>query len=316
MKAVIAAIVLVAASAHADDSFEAKAQGAQRVKRIENVVWTLTATCDKGDDTENRQCRHVRDTRAAQLAGATLLVDGDADAFDVGAFDAKKKSVALSLSSCIRCSGVEIDGKTWYLAGAGAPPTFAGKDAKMKTQPLFDNARTFSDESAAKAWTKAIGNTKVQLLVKVPAKPAWTADGRSGLTLDIVGFRVVSPCDGTVVIANPPSGPAQPDKLACRAVAAEPAAGPAVDQLTPAIVAEAMKPVVEASKACFEKLGVAGKAKLKLTITADGYISRYDQQGDFVSTATGSCIDKALEQAKFPPSGKPKTTISYPINLP
>jgi len=314
MKAVLAGILLVAATAHADDSFEAKAQGAQRVKRIENVVWALTATCDKGDDTENRQCRHVRDTRVAQLAGVTLLVDGDADAFDLGAYDAKKKSVALSLSSCIRCAGVDIDGKTWFVAGAGAPPSFPA--GKMRTQPLFDNAKAFSDESAAKAWAKALGNTKVQLLVKVPAKATWTADGKNGLTLDIVGYRVVSPCDGTVVLASPPSGPAQPDSLACRAVAAVPAPGAPVDQLTAAVVSDAMKDVVEASKACFEKHGVAGKAKLKLTITGDGYISRYEQQGEFASTPTGACIDKAVEKAHFPASGKPKTTISYPISLP
>lgn len=298
MKAVLAAVLLIAAAAHADDTFEAKAQGAQRIKRIENVVWTLTATCDKGDDTENRQCRHVRDTRAAQLAGATLLVDGDADAFDVGAFDAKKKSVSLSLSSCVRCAGVEVDGKPWVVTGGATK--------------LYDNAKPFTDASAAKAWLKAIGNTRVQLLVKLPAKPV---DGKT-VKVDVLGYRVYSPCDGAIVIANPPSGAAEADKLACRAVAAEPAQGPAVAQLTPAVVTDAMKDVVEASKACFEKYGVAGKAKLKLTITSDGYISRYEQQGDFANTATGTCIDKALEKAHFPASGKPKTTISYPINLP
>ena len=317
MRGLAIAVLLVATSAHAGDTFEAKAQGAERVKRIENVVWTLTASCDKGDDTENRQCRHVRETRAAELAGASLFVDGDADAFDVGAFDAKKKSIALTLSSCIRCAGVDVDGTTWFVAGAGGPPAFTGgREAKMKTQPLFDNAKAFSDESAAKAWTKAIGNAKVQLLVKVPAKATWTADGKAGVTLDIIGYRVISPCDGTVVIANPPSGPAEADKKACRAVAAEPAPGPAVEALTPALITDAMKPVVDASKACFEKYGVAGKAKLKITVAGDGTISRYEQQGDFAGTATGTCIDKALEKARFPASAKAKTTISYPINLP
>ena len=298
MKALIAAVLLVAATAHADDTFEAKAQGATRVKRIENVVWTLTATCDKGDDTENRQCKHVRDTRAAELAGATLLVDGDADAFDVAAYDAKKKSIALSLKPCVRCAGVDVDGKAWVVTGG--------------TGTLYDNAKTFSDASAAKAWVKAIGNVHVQFLVKLPAKPV---EGKT-VKVDVVGYRVVSPCDGTVVVANPPSGAAEPDKLACRAVAAEPAQGAPVDALTPAVITEAMKDVVEASKACFEKMGVAGKAKLKLTITSDGYISRYEQQGDFTGSPTGACIDKALEKARFPASAKAKTTVSYPINLP
>jgi hypothetical protein len=301
MRAIIAAILLVAGAAHADDTFEAKAQGAQRVRRIETVVWALTATCDKGDDTENRQCRHLRETSGAALAGATLLVDGDTDAFDVSTYDAKKKSVGVTLSPCIRCGGVDVDGKAWPITGGG------GK--------LYESAKSFADEAAAKAWLKSIGNAHVQFLVKVPARPI---DGpkASMVKLDIVGYRVSASCTGSIVLASPPSGPAEPDKHACRAVAAEPAPGPAVPALTPAIVSEAMKPVVEAAKACFEKFGVVGKGKLKLTITDGGLISRYEQQGDLVDTPTGACIDKAVENARFPPSGKPKTTISYPISLP
>jgi hypothetical protein len=303
MRALAIAILLVdllaagAGAAHADDTFEAKAQGAQRVKRIENVVWALTATCDKGDDTENRQCRRVRDSRAAELANATLLVDGDADAFDMTAFDAKKKSIGLTLAPCIRCAGVEVEGKSYVVNGG--------------TAKLYDNAKAFSDESAAKAWTKSIGNARVQMLVKVPAK---AVDGKT-VKLDIVGYRVWAPCDGSIIVANPPSGPGEADKKACRAVAAEPAQGPAVKELTAAVVAEAMKPAVDAAQKCFEKFGVAGKAKLKLTVASDGTIARYEQQGDFANTATGACIDKALEKARFPANGKPKTTISFPITL-
>jgi hypothetical protein len=298
MRALTIAILLAAGVAHADDTFEAKAQSAQRVKRIENVVWAFTATCDKGDDTENRQCRRVRDTHAAELANATLLVDGDADAFDMGAFDAKKKSIALTLSPCIRCAGVEVEGKTYTVHGG--------------TAKLYDNAKAFSDEAAAKAWTKSIGDARVQLLVKVPAKPV---EGAKTVKLDVVGYRVYAPCDGSIIIASPPSGPAEADKKACRAVAAEPAPGPAVEQLTAAVVAEAMKPAVDAAQKCFEKYGVAGKAKLKITVAGDGTIARYEQQGDFANTPTGACIDKALEKARFPANGKPKTTISFPITL-
>lgn len=291
------AILLVAGAVRADDTFEARAQTAERVRRIENVVWTLTATCDKGDDTQNRQCRRVRDTRAAELAGETLLVDGDAGAFDLGAFDAKRKSITMTLAPCIRCAGVEVEGASYVVSGG------AGK--------LYDNAKAFSDEAAAKAWVKSIGNVRVQMLVKVPPK----AVSGHAVKLDIVGYRAWAPCDGTIVAASPPSGPGPADKKACRAVAAEPADGPPVAQLTPAVITAAMKPAVDASQRCFETYGVAGKAKLQLTVAGDGTISRYEQQGDFANTPTGACIDKALEKARFPASGKPKTTISFPITL-
>src|SRR3569623_186323 len=166
MRALIPAILLVATlgKARADD-FET----AQRVRRIENVVWALTATCDQGDDTQHRQCKHVRDTRAHELAGATLLVDGDADAFDIAPFDAKKKSIALTLTSCIRCAGVDLEGKSWVVTGG--------------SKKLYDNARAFSDEATAKAWLKPVGRPKVQLHVKVPPK---AVEG-TPVMLDIVG---------------------------------------------------------------------------------------------------------------------------------
>jgi hypothetical protein len=301
MRALVLLSLLAAAPAFADDTFEAKATGAQRLGRVENLVWAFTAPCDSGDDTQQRQCRRVRDTRAAELAGATLLVDADKDAFDVGAWSAQKKSVALTLKSCIRCTGVEVDGKTYVVVGSG--------DAK-----LYDNAKQFADEAAAKAFTTAVANARVQLIVKVPAKPK-LAGAKPTVSLDIIGYRVISPCDGSVVIANPKSGPAEPDKKQCGAIAAGATGGAEVDQLTPPVINDAMKPVVEAAHACFAKFGVAGKAKLKLVVAGDGAVTKYDQQGDFVSTPTGQCIDTAVTKAAFPRSKKPKTAINFPLNL-
>src|ERR1700690_1961988 len=101
MKALVIVVLLgVATTAAAEDSFETKAAGAVRIHRIENVVWAFTAPCDTGDEVQQRQCRQVRDARASELLHATLLVDADADAFDVGAWDPKKKSVPLALSAC------------------------------------------------------------------------------------------------------------------------------------------------------------------------------------------------------------------------
>lgn len=310
---VLVPLVFVAATAHADE-FDTKAQGAQHLGRIDGLVWAFTAPCDSGDDTQQRQCRHVRDARAAELAGATLLVDADKDAFDAGAWSAQKKSVPLTLSSCIRCGGVEIDGKTYYVVatreGSAAPKL---KGGKLETALLHDNARQFADEAAAKAFAKSIGNARVQFLVKVPAKPKTVVDGKPVLALDLVGFRVVSPCDGSIVLASPKASAVDPDKKQCGAIAA--GSGAEVEVLTPALITDAMKPVVEAANACFGKLGVTGKAKLKITVASDGSVAKYDQQGDFVGTPTGQCIDAAMTKAAFPRSKKAKTSINYPLEL-
>jgi hypothetical protein len=309
--------LLVAAPALAEDTFEGKATGALRLNRIEGLVWAFTAPCDKGDDTQQRQCRRVRDTRAAELAGVTLLVDADKDAFDVGEWSAAKKSMPLRLSSCIRCSGVEIDGKTYFVIADKdlTAPKFEG--GKFTTAAMADGIKQFNDEAPAKAFARSVGNARVQLLVRVPTKPQTTIDGKAVIALDLVGYRVYAPCDGAIVLASPKSGPAEADKKQCAAVAPLPEAKeqPKHDHLTPALISTGMKPVVDAANECFTKFGVAGKAKLKITIAGDGSVLKYEQQGDFANTPTGSCIDEAMTKASFPTTKKAKTTISFPITL-
>jgi hypothetical protein len=199
-------LALFATPAFADDTFEGKADGAQRIKHIDDVVWAFTAKCDAGDDTQQRQCRHIRDTRQAELANATLLVDADKSAFRVGEWNAKAKSIPLTLSGCIDCSGIEVDGKKWIVVGSADP--------KSK---LYDNARQAADENAAKAFAKLAANATVQLVVKVAAKPKQTVDSKQAFVVDVLGYRVASPCEGTIIVANPPAQPLPPNKKLCAA---------------------------------------------------------------------------------------------------
>ena len=319
MRALAIIAVLVAAGVARADEFETKAAGAQHIQRIESLVWALTAPCDGGDDIAQRQCRHVRDGRLAELAGQTLLVDADADAFEVGDWSPQKRSVALTLSACIRCLGVEVDGKNWYVVGstaAGGPPRFEG--GRLKVATLHENARTFPDEAAAKAWIRTVSNVHVQLLLKIPAKPKWSEQTKVGVVLEVQGYRVFTPCDGAIVIASPASGAALADKKQCGPVVAgapDDTKTPDVETLTAAMIETAMKPVVDAAHECYGHFAVTGKAKLKITVLGDGTIGKYEQQGDFTSTNTGACIDRAMTKAKFPHVKKAKTTIIFPITL-
>jgi hypothetical protein len=317
MRSLILLSLFLAAPALAEDTFEGKATGAVPLNRIEGLVWAFTAPCDRGDDTQQRQCRRVRDMRAAELTATTLLVDADKDAFDVGEWSPAKKSMPLRLSSCIRCSGVEIDGKTFYVIADKdlTSPRFEG--GKFVTAAMGDAIKQFNDEEPAKAFSRSVGNARVQVLVRVPTKPLTTIDGKQVIALDLVGYRVYAPCDGAVVLASPKSGPAEADKKQCAAVAPPPETKqqPKHDNLTPALISAGMKLVVDGANECFTKFAVAGKAKLKITIAGDGSVAKYEQQGDFVNTPTGQCIDEAMTKASFPPSKKPKTTISFPITL-
>jgi len=226
-------------------------------------------------------------------------------------------SVSLTLTACIRCLGVELDGKTWFVVGAGVTPRF--ENNRLKVATLHDNARTFADEVAAKSWLRGVSNVHVELVVKIPAKPRWSDAGRNGIVLDVIGYRVYTPCDGNILLSSPISGTAEPDKKQCSPVMAgtedTPPQPTDVDQLTAAVIDQAMQPVVDAAHDCYSHFAVTGKAKLKITIQADGTIGKYEQQGDFTDTNTGACIDRAVKKAKFPRSKKAKTTIMFPITL-
>jgi len=209
----LAASIAAVRPVRADDSFETVAAAAERVRAIDDVVWALVAPCDRGDDTERRSCRQVRDAAATRLAGKTLLVTADAGAFRVSAWDAKKRSVAVTVEGCIRCGGVSIDGASWLVTGdPGAPAIEAGK---ARPALLLETARTFKDEDAAKAWAAAVASARVELIVKVGPTPVWHQAGKDGVALEAIGYRVTTLCDGLVIAASPPSGSVPPDKKSC-----------------------------------------------------------------------------------------------------
>jgi hypothetical protein len=316
-KLALSLLAIAAASgvARADDTFESKAAGAQRIHRVDNLVWALTAPCDQGDDTEQRQCRVVRDKRAAELTGALLFIDADKDAFDIGAFNTAKKSSNLSVTACIRCAGVDLDGKSWLVTGGGAAPKFEG--GKLRPTVLAETARGFADQAAADTFAKNNAEARVQMLVKVAAKAKWADNGKQGIAFDIVAFRVVSPCDGAVLMSNIASGPGEPDKKACGPISnAKPSEEPPkADALSMTMIKDAMKPVVLAANQCYSQFAISGNAKLKLTVSGDGTIAKYEQQGDFVGTPTGECIDKAIKNVSFPRTKKPSTSFAFPIQL-
>lgn len=202
-----AAVCAASAPAIADDIYAAK-----KLTRVDDVVWALTATCSgHGDDTQQRQCRQLRASRAKELAGQTLLLEGDATAFTVGAFDAAKKSAHVSLSACVYCSPITVEGKSYQIFG-GAPQLVNGK---VSPPMLHDTTQTFADLKEHAAWATKVAAARVDFVVKVADPKPWSVGGKSGLSVDVVGYRVVVPCTGEVVLAKPASGPVAPDKKSC-----------------------------------------------------------------------------------------------------
>ena len=141
---------------------------------------------------------------------------------------------------------------------------------------------------------------------------------RQRFSFEIAAWRVIAPCDGAIVAANPPSSAQPPDKKACGGAPAVVDPSPTgstrteklPDALTGQMIKTAMQPVMDAANACF-----SGKAKLVLTVAGDGSVLEYAQQGDFVGTPTATCIDTAMKKITFPRTQKPTTKVGFPIVL-
>jgi hypothetical protein len=310
--AAIAFLILATGTASADDSFESRAASARKLKNLDDVVWAFAAPCDRGDDTQQRQCRQLRDRFAGELAGQTLLVDADPDALEIDKWNPGTKKSRIALTGCIRCGGLEVDGHTYYVAGAASAPRMEGK--RLKANAHYDTAKPFADEAAATAWAATVKNRRVQLLVKVPDKRGRVGDT---VALDILGFRVFTPCNGEIVIAQPPSGPLPADRAACATGDTVAVAAPdGVTMYTPVMVRDAMKPVVAAAQKCHANSNIKGAVTIDMSVSGDGSMLSFTLDGDFKGTPVGTCIEAAMKSVKFPRSQQATNKVKYPFKLP
>jgi predicted Zn finger-like uncharacterized protein len=66
---------------------------------------------------------------------------------------------------------------------------------------------------------------------------------------------------------------------------------------------------------CYAQFKVPGLANVSVTIGKNGRVSSASVSGSFAGTPTGSCVEKAVKSASFPPVKGSPTTINYPFML-
>jgi hypothetical protein len=306
-------------------SFEEIAGDALRVDRgqLGGILWALTASCGDGDDLAKRQCRAVRDAVVTKYKGETLIVPGDAAAFQVGEFDAKKKNAPIVLQGCVACvEPLAVDNATLFVTSDKGATGWTGDVAQAGA--IHKTARTFKNADEATDWkAKVVPRLRTEFIVEVPKNlNVWKDGGHAGVSLTVLGFRVYDPCDGGIICSSPKSGKADVDKVACGGAVVE---GPAdvdetpadttPDELSADMIKASMQPVRDAASACHDKYGVDGDGKLHITVKSDGTVVSVDEDGDFKDTPTGTCIEKAAKAATFPAFKKAKQSFKYPIVL-
>jgi hypothetical protein len=96
----------------------------------------------------------------------------------------------------------------------------------------------------------------------------------------------------------------------------EPAADDSLpDQLDKGAIQGGMSKVKGKVGGCYEQFKVPGMANVQVTIAKNGHVSSANVSGSFAGTPTGSCVEKAVKGAGFPPFKGAAMTFTYPFIL-
>ena len=324
----MAVLASASATARAEGKrFDDAAKGAVEVrspKALAALFWAQQADCSKSkSDLERRQCEGIRAARLSQISGTVYLVNGDAGAFAVGDWDAAKKQIPIGVHTCVACvTALDVAGARRYVVGSAGAPTVDG--GAVKAPRKYGSNKNFRTEREAKRWkNKTVPRLRTEFLVRVPDQPrSWSKGGADGFKVEILGYRVYDPCDGSIVCAKPQSAEQPADKRYCSGEPVVEGTSPDTPEvakkkkpwrLSPRDIKRALRPAERAAVKCYDTYGVPGTARFQLTINGDGDIVGLEQKGDFVDTPTGKCVQAAVKATKFPESRRKRTTVDWPI---
>ena len=220
--------------------------------------------------------------------------------------------------------GVDVDGERRYVTTRGSVSVQGGA---VRGPEIGKTVQSVQTAEVATKWREVVlPRLKSEVLFQVAGKAGtWSESGAKGYEVELVGYRVWDPCDGSIVASSPASSPLKADKAACTGgnpvseytaavaaesadkadkaakaeadrIAAETANKPKLPaKLSPSEVNRAMGQVRTDVEQCFAAYNIPGSATLTIEIAGDGVVRTVAQAGDFVDTPTGECIEKATD---------------------
>jgi predicted Zn finger-like uncharacterized protein len=153
-----------------------------------------------------------------------------------------------------------------------------------------------------------VGSGKTGVAVPAPAPEPEAKKPAKGSLDDLLEGAL----SGKKTRARPTSdddSPAPSRKSAASAAAEASAAGP----LAKGAVVSGMIAIKPKINDCYNQFKVPGMAMVNVVIAKSGKVSSATVSGKFVGTPTGTCVEKAVKSASFPPSEG--LTTPYPFQL-
>ena len=162
-------------------------------------------------------------------------------------------------------------------------------------------------------------NLKVQMIYRVDGT-LWPKRLGTGLTVNLLGYRLYNQCSGKILASDPPSTGSGPilRTASCGANAAvirreAPRRATVPLALAPRAIQIGMKRIGALVQECYDRFQVPGLAVVRVTVKgATGQVAGVKIKGKFKgSPTTGRCLIDAVKKARFHIFRKAKMSFSY-----
>jgi hypothetical protein len=319
----VALTLLWPTAGRSEETFESLSANATPADLGETLEGLLMRCDDEPDDRARRACTEIVRVRRKQARTQTVMVASDPPRVKEGK---KRGTHSIAVGGCLVCARP--------LVVAGLPRWVTASEPSHWRKPTAAHAlpsdltpdvmQVVIDDPPAEverpAFEAVLKRLRSDVILKLHAPRQWKRGDHSGVTVTVVGVRVVDPCTGKIYLARPPSDALPPsDDPACRASTPKPAATPTAPplRLTPLDLYRALEPVRRHARICYTRYRIRGRVDLALDVRPDGTVKQVRSSGPLIDTPTAHCVRSAAIRLLFPPSRDHSSLhIEIPIQVP
>ncbi len=313
--------------------YETLAQGAVKTHDVPTLLAPFVDRCEA--ETRDLDCARCRATIAylrKTLPTQTFAFDtDDPAAIAVSDYDAAIKGYHVALAGCVACTAPVTIGRGGEPRFVTLKPPSKDGDTLVKAVEVSRNTFGFDSLADAKQW---FDNERPFLRAEFLFKPQladadWTYKTGKGVTVKLLGARIVNRCTGEVLVSKPPSTgsadrppPGSEDAACAKMAAGKPERLPLVaepgglpQQLSKVAIDDAMAKIRPQLFACYQQFHTPGTLELTYVVAGNGTVQSVVVGPTFAGTPTGQCAQTAAKDAHFSPFQLEQQKFTYPFFL-
>jgi hypothetical protein len=312
----------------APDSFETLARGAVRTNDVGSLLAPFIDSCGADmRELDRARCRSTTTYLRKRLPQQKFIAESnDPAAIEVSGYDGAAKGYHLALAGCIACTEPMVIGShreprfvTLATPDKGAASLAAGV-------PVSKSTVAFDDFGAAKRWAEVERPfLRAEFLFQPQAEGSdFTVGMAPGIALKLIGARVYNRCTGEILVSKPPSTgfadrppPGHEDPACTNAGKPQPmsddelAADKRPEELSKAVINEAMEKVRPKFYECYQQFHSPGALVLSYVVGGNGTVQSVQIGSTFNGTPTGTCAMQVARDMRFPSFRQERQQFKY-----